>query len=46
MVGSGFKCVRGENEGKNEGKNNGRFPFSPGTGGNPRGTLCDNVEEF
>ena len=41
-MGSGFKCVRGENEGKNEGT----FPFSPGTGGNPRGTLLDNVEEF
>ena len=41
MVGSGLKRVHGENEGKNEG----RFPFPPGTGGNP-GTLYDNIEEF
>lgn len=33
------KRVHGENEGENEG----RFPFSPGTGGNP-GTLYDNIE--
>lgn len=31
MVGSGWKCVHGENEGENDG----RFPFSPGTEGNP-----------
>lgn len=41
MVGSGWKRVHGENEGENDG----RFPFSPGTEGNPS-TLYDNIEEF